>query len=535
MVRQVLIVSALLVPVFVSTGCAPKNVRQADVVAKQGDWETALTQYRLAAVDRPNDKSIVERIRKAEQEVALVYMKRAADANAAGHLGEAGDMWKKALELTTDAKVQEQIKAAIAENSSALEYYGDISAEFYSWPDAIGAYGALLTVTPENVELLERFRASKREYAGELTLAADDLAKRDLKGSALVANLRALQQDPMQPGAFDRVSNLRKEIANSTRVDLGSVRIDDHGYKGLAVALAPKLSARIDDYPPYGPTKENGAVPAEFKVVIESFSKGDSVVKGVDVLPNEMVQPTEPVPNPAIPEQEKKLAGLDRELKKLQADLKKTLPGKGPKPTPSTKKKIAADNEAKRLKGLELARAVDAKRKEIAAEKLALAALPATVPPPRLPATWELPWAETVRVVEAKVRFEVREKDFEQPMTITLTHKVEHKDRQHDGNEKQGMLPDRLELPTYEAMCAQIAEKFAAEGPEVIARARARRVERMIAEGRSKQKMGDEEAALNAYVETMFMVGSDQLPEDAAVLVAKEAENEKLKEILGTK
>lgn len=524
------------VTVVAVLGCAPKKVRQADSLAKQGDWERALTEYRLATVEHPNESGIKERIAKAEKEVAVLYLARAEAANAAGRLGEAGDLWRKAIELSPDPAVQEKARLAIADNSAALEYYGDISAEFFAWDDAIGAYGALLTVQNDSVDLLERYRASKREQAGELTLASDELSRRDLKGAALVASLRAMQHDPMVPGGFDRVTELRKSLAGRTKVDV-ELKLEDHGYKGLGLALTPKLTPRLDDYPPYAPTRDGNAIPATLLVSIESFSKADSVVKGSETLPNELPQPTEPVPNPAIEEQKKKIAGLQAELKSLQAELKKTLPGKSAKPAPSAKKKkkLAAEAEKKRVLGLELARKVDAKRKEIWSEKQLLTALPAKVPPPPLPKTWELPWTETTRHVEAKVRFEIREKDGETPIFVTLTHRIEKKDRAYEGNEKQGMMPDKLELPSWDALCADLAEQFVAEGPAVIAKARERRVEKLLAQGRTKLKMNDDEAALDAFVDALFILGPEQLPQDAAVLVATEAENERLKEILGTK
>src|SRR5688500_14340523 len=271
--RRFLLMCATLVAVV---GCAPKQVRQADSLAKQGDWERALTEYRLAAVEHPSENGIRERIAKAEKEVAVLYLARAEAANAAGRLGEAGDLWKKAIELSPDSAIQDRARTAIADNSAALEYYGDISSEFFAWDDAIGAYGALLAVQNDSVDLLERYRASKREQAGELTLAAADLSTRDLKGAALVASLRAMQPDPMTPGGFDRVSNLRKELIGRTKVDL-KLDVVDHGYKGLANALAPKLAPRIDDYPPYGPTKDPQAIPATLLVSIESFAKADTV------------------------------------------------------------------------------------------------------------------------------------------------------------------------------------------------------------------------------------------------------------------
>lgn len=528
------IVTICVATVVFTAGCAAKKVRQADAVAKQGNWEEALAEYRVAAAEHPNDKKINERIQQASREVALLDVKKAETSNAAGKLGEAGDLWKQALDLTDDPTVRQSVTDSIGANASALEYYGDISSQFYSWQDAIGAYGALLIVRPNDVDLLERYRQAKREFAGDLNLASDELNRKDLAGAALVASLRALQNDPMQSGAFDRVANLRRTIAGRSKVALNEVKIEDKGYHGLGLALSPKLTRKIADYPPYGPTKDPEAVPAVFVVTIDSFDKSETEAKGEDVLPNEIPPSKEPVPNPAVAEQQKKIEKLVADLGGMQSDLKKLMPPKSAqRPTPSTHKKaLAPDAEAKRLAGLDLARKIDAKRKDIAAAKTELAALPLTVPPPAPPATWTLPWTDVTRTVTAKVKFEIDEKDGDGPVVIELTKSVTHKDRTHKGNEKQGMLPDPLELPTFDVMYNELAEQFQ-DGAQVIGQARSRRVERLLAEARTKKQMGDDDASLNAFVESLFILGPDGLPKDAQIQLAKDTDNEQLKEILG--
>src|SRR5439155_1288784 len=139
----------------------------------------------------------------------------------------------------------------------------------------------------------------------------------------------------------------------------------------------------------------------------------------------------EPIPNPAIADQQKKVAGLEKDLSGLQSDLKKAIPPRGGRPQPSAKKRaLSADAEAKRQQGLSLARSIDAKKKEIA-------------------------------------------------------------------------------------------------------QARARRVDRLLALARTKKASGAEDESLNAYVESLFLLGP-QAPDDAKVAVAREADTEQLKEILGS-
>jgi len=535
-----LLVMLLAVSGVLLAGCAKKRtLKKADQVAKTGDWETALTQYKLAAADHPGDKDVVDRVRRAEREVAQLYIQRAADANVKGDLGEAGDLWRKALEMSIDPSTQELVKAEIFANSSSLEYFGDISGDFYAWEDALGAYGALLLVQPNNIELLEKFREAKREFAGDLTIASDELTRKNLKGAALVTSLRALAHDPLQQGAFDRVTYLRKDLAGRSRVAIQGVEVEemDRGAKTFSLALVPVLTTKIDDFPPYGPTKDPKALSANFVAVIEDVKKTETAVTGEDILPNTIPASKTPVVNPAIGEQEKVVAGLNKELRELQDQVKKSKPGKQKKAKPAktaaAKKKLAQIDEAKRKEGLELARQVDKKRKEIASALSDLKALPTTVPPPAPPETFALAWKDVTRTVTAKVRFELREKDFGEPITLTLTKSMTRSDRTSNGDEKQGVFPDPLELPSFEAMYQELATEFT-EGAAVIATARARRVERLLAEARNKKAMGDDEAALDGFVESLFLLGAEELPQDAAVDVAKNAENEKLLEILGS-
>lgn len=510
-------------------GCATHApIKQADTIAKTGDWEAALTGYRAALKEQPNDKTINERVHKAEIEVAKIYLQRASEANDAGRLGEAGDLWKKAYDLDGDPDFQQQIKDAISANESALEYFGDISMDYYSYDDAIGAYGALLIVEPQSVDLIERYRAAKREYAGDLSLTAEDLSKRNLRGAALVASLRALQNDPMTPGAFDRATSLRKELVGATKVSLPEVKVEDHGYRALGLALVPKLAPKLNAWPPYGPTRDPNAIKGAFVATIEEFSKEETSKKGVDQMPNTLPQPTEPVPNPEILVQKKKIAGLQRELHKLRDDLKKTLPskdGKRSRMSLTKRKRLAQLEEQRRQAGLVAARKVDAKRKEIAAAKVALAALPPTVPPPPLPKTWDLPWKEVTRTVTARVKFELRESDMDEPVTTTITRTVTHTDRTHEGNGEQGVMPDALDLPGWDAMCAEVASQFV-DGTQVIAQARTRRVEKLLAQGRAKHAMGNDDEALEAYIDAMFILGPDALPQDAQQLVGKASDDE---------
>lgn len=517
-----------------SAACASHQTRTGDTLAGAGDWESALIQYRLAAQEDPNDARLRRKISTAEDKVIAIWTRRGDDANAAGQLGEAGAWWVKAIELSAkraeesgsaseDAKLGRDTKAwrRIEANATALEYFGDVAAAQANHEDAVGVYGALLKVHPDRVDLVQKHLEGKRAFAAELFARARAFADRDLLGAALVTDLRALQHDPMQEKAFASGSRLRKDLRARNRVNLTMDRVDHKGFKAFGAALSRVIAPRLDEFAPYGPTRDPDAKKARLAITVETFSKDETTVKGTAEMPNTIPPSTIPVPNPAVAEQKKVIDGLEATLAGHRKELKAAVAraarrGKG--------KPMDED-------GLAAARAVDATRLELQSAKERLAALPATVPPPLPPPTWTLPWEETSRWVEARVRFEIHEPEFALPISLVLTQRIERSDRTHEGHERQGVEPDALTLPTYEELVASLATEFR-EGARVIEQARQHRVERLVETGRERMQAGDEAEALDAFVSVLFMMGPQALPEDAAAFVSRELEHDRFKEIL---
>jgi hypothetical protein len=123
------------------------------------------------------------------------------------------------------------------------------------------------------------------------------------------------------------------------------------------------------------------------------------------------------------------------------------------------------------------------------------------------------------------VRFEVKEKDMDSPVTMTLVRSITHSDKTHEGNGPQGLIPKALDLPGFESMCQELASQLV-DGAQVVAQARSRRVEKLLAAGRIKHSMGNDDEALEDYIESMFIAGPQALPKDAADLVGKASEEE---------
>ena len=514
--------TAVMLTAILVAGCAShKLVQQGDTLARVGDWETALVQYRMAVEKNPDDLVAKRRMDKAEREVIDVYVKRGNKANSEGHLAEAGMWWRKAILMTPDyERTQSSAWTSIEKNQTALEYAGDVAAGEMKHEEAMGVYGALLLVTPDQVELTQKHLESQRAFASSLHAQADALARRNLVGAALVTNLRALRYDPLQNEAFSDGNGFKRTLRSRTRVAIQEIRLDDKGYKGLAAPLLQRMVPHMEDYAPYGPTKDPGAVRAEFRVTIESFDKKEETKDGADELVNDEQPSTIPIPNPAIPEQRKKIASLEQKLAQQQTDLKRALA-----------KRKQNGGAAATDPGLELARAIDKTKIDIASSKAQLAKMPEKVAPPPPPATWTLPWKETTRTVVAAVKFEVIEPDFPDPIVIEMTETITRTDRTHDGDRKHRVDADPLALPPWEDMVAELATKLSA-GRNAIELARARRVNALIDRGRQQLTMRNDDEALDAFVAVLFMMGPAALPEDCAAFVAKELENDRLKDVV---
>lgn len=512
----------LIAAVAVLSACNGMHVKQGDKVAKVGDWETAMVQYRIA-VDANGDDTIAKRkLLKAEREVIALWTKRGNQANGDGRLGEAGTWWRKAVELTHPLeKTSGNAWHAIVKNATALEYHGDIAFGEQRYEEAIGTWSAVLLVDPDRGDIIEKNTDAQKKFATELHGLAHALAKRNLLGAALVTDLRALRYDPMQSEAFSAGSDLRRIIRSRTRVALQEIRLEDKGFKGLAGPLIGRLTPHMEDFPPYGPTKEPSAMRATFVVTIEDFERGEETKDGKDELVNEEVPSTVPITNPAIAEQKAKIAALDKKLADLKAKLKADIAAKrAGKP-----QSYGGDQ------GLEIARNVDQTKEDLAAAKRTLDGLPAKVPPPAPAPTWTLAWKETTRSVTARVRFEVTEPDFPEPMVLTLTETVSKTDRAHDGSSKHHMAPDALKLPGYDELVAELAKKLE-HGTNVVGDARQRRVDTLIERGREHLHHGRDSEALDAFVAVLFLSGPQALPADAATFVAKTLEHDRFKDVI---
>ena len=519
---------------LVSGGCLGAHTKDADTLARTGDWETALIQYRIASAAHPNEMGLYNKIDHAEEKVVAIWTKRGFDSNEEGRLGDAGEWWRRAIDLQAE-RVEEgrafgdpkEMKAwkAIVANMSALEYYGDVAVAEERHEDAIGVFGAILRATPERVDLVEKHLAAKRAFAGELFTAADGLKRRDLLGAALVSDLRALQHDPMQPQAFHDGTELRRALRARTRIALQDEKVEDKGFKALGAGIGRKMTAKLGDFAPYGPTRDPLAKKAAFKVTIEEFARNESTQEGEDPRPNTIAPSTVPVENPAIAVQTEVVKSLERDLALHQKALKTALAEKARRNKKPIQGAPVVDDA-----GLAAARALDKTRAELDAAKATLAALPAKVAPPAPPATWSLAWKETTRTVEARVRFEITESEFAEPVTMVITHRAQRTDRSHAGNAPQGVEADPLVLPSFEELTGDLSAQFA-DGATVIDQARARRVGALVERGRADVKNGREEEALDAFVTVIFMAGPAALPEDAAAFLSRRLEHDRLKEI----
>ena len=506
----------------VIAGCTGTHVKQGDKVAAVGDWETAMVQYRIA-VDANGDDTVAKRkLLKAEREVIALWTKRGHASNSAGKLGEAGTWWRKAVELTHPTeKTSGNAWRAIVKNATALEYHGDVAFGDHRYEEAIGTWSAVLLVDPNRGDIVEKNTEAQKKFAAELHGLAHGLAKRNLLGAALVTDLRALRYDPMQSEAFSAGSDLRKIIRSRTRVALQEIRLEDKGFKGLSGPLIERLTPHMEDFPPYGPTKDPAAMRATFVVTVEDFEKKEETKDGKDEVPNDEIPPTDPIANPAIPVQKAKIAALDKQMADLKAKLKADL----------SAKRAGKPQEYGGDKGLEIARSIDQAKEELASEKRVLEGLPAMVPPPPPPATWTLAWKETTRSVTARVRFEVTEPDFPLPMVLTLTETVSKTDRSHGGSQKHHLNLDPLQLPPYEDLVNELTKKLE-HGTKVVGDARERRVNTLIEKGREHLHNGRDSEALDAFVAVLFLMGPQALPQDAAAFVAKSLEHDRFKDVV---
>jgi hypothetical protein len=154
---------------------------------------------------------------------------------------------------------------------------------------------------------------------------------------------------------------------------------------------------------------------------------------------------------------------------------------------------------------------VAAKRAALDAANAKLAALPDDVTLPAGQAAWTLAFKDVTRTAKAKVRFELVEPDFPEPVVLEREVSANAKDRTYDAYLDHGVQADPLELPPVETMIGQLADE-AADGIDVLKSARDRRAHRFVEEAERARTAGQEDEALDACVGAVFVGGADALP-----------------------
>ena len=553
MKRRILRPAAFSVLVLLISACATGHVRTGDRLAKEGKWEEALAAYRTAKKESATNR-VFKRIERAEIAIAEGYVRKGVEAAKADAMPEAAEWWKQASELRPNDRKPGSARVVIAEHAAKLEACGQASMKAKKWENAFRCYEALQIAYPDRFDLSEKIEKAHKQFAAQLDENAQKLADKGLTGAALVVSMRSRAHDPLQADAFERESRYRKELAATSLIDVDGVTLDDRGFWGLGAYLKPALTRRLGEYPPYGPTKNPKAQAAVFVVTVEDFGWWDDVSHGVTKKAVENAKPAEgeeKVANPEHAVQKALVVTLEREVKAMET-------AAAPEPTPEPEEDGGDAKGKKRKKSSKSAKkttkAKDAgddaklappprtptqeqiakKRTALEAAKAKLAELPETVTPAEAAAHRFVPWTDVTRIVEARVRFEVREADFSEPVVKTLTLQVEAKDRTHGGSAEHGEEADKLEVASVEELVAQLAEKLAGPGTETLAEARARRADRWIERGRAARTAGSEDEALDLYVRALFARGVEggELPGDAATVLAVRLEKASVQDIV---
>ena len=532
-----------LVLALLSSACASRT-HQADDFAKRGDWEHAYEEYRAASAARPEDQDLIDKKNHAQKQLAAQWTTLGINAMAAGKLPEAGEWWRKAIELRPADQGPKTARGVVAANAQALEQFGDQAVTQKKYLDAIQAWGPLLLNSPERIDLSNKNSDAHRLYASDLEAQADVLVKKNLLGAALVADLAALKNDPMHPTAYAHSSDLRKTIVSRTAVSIPAVTMEDNGWYGLGAALVPRLNSRLGQFPPYGPTKSQTAIPAQLVVTIQDFSWADTTEHGIEAHPEKAGSGSGKVANPRYEAQKKVVAALEREAKTMEAGASLSANPSSPwitpvpaatpiaTPAPAAKgaKPVAAATPAKPARKPLTARAatpddIAKKRDELEKAKTELAAIPEQIESSQN-SNYYSPWTKTTRTAHAKVRFEVRESDFTEPVFKEQEFSFEAADRASEADAAHGLASDPLKLPTIEQMIDSLADKFV-DAIDVLKDARDRRAERLLDQGRQHHTQGADDEAIDSYVSAMFLLGSGGLPKDAHDLLASRGVDEK--------
>lgn len=502
----------------------------------------------LACAPRsPADRAAVEASR-LQREAAELYVRRGREAERTKDYAAAAEWWRQAALLDPEGSAERRIRRAAAE----IERFGDVSVGAKKFEDAFLCYGALLQVEPDLPQIIKKNDAAHASFGEERHRAAAALEKEELLGAAFATELQALRHAPLHPEAFSSAARLKLELLTRNHVAVQGIEMHDRGFWGLGEALVPRLDERLREEAPLGPTRARPWIAGRVRVEIERFEWWDETRFGIE---RKKMDP-EALALVEMPEAEAEEGGIAGAARDLVAN-----------PEHDARAFLVGETELEVERLQAILRLADAPRPEPPKkikQKSQLAATPVRTPvPPRPPtaeqvenlqadledrrdsvgrvatnldrskakARWILPWRETTRTVEARVRFELHEFSAPEPDVILRTLRVTEADRTHPGSALHGVDPDRFEIAALDVLEARLADAFVNE-VDVLGQARARRAARVIARGRRALEAGDVETALDAFVDALFLVGPDKLPDDAAAVIAFRLEHDRFRSIL---
>lgn len=490
-------------------------------------------------------------------------MLRGRETARTGDYAAAAEWWRQAALLHPEGSAERRIRRAAAE----IERFGDRSVESKRFEDAFLCYGALLQVEPDLPQIIVKNDRAHASFGEELHAKAVELDARELAGAAFATELRALHHAPLHPQAFANAARLRLELLARNHIAVQGIEMHDHGFWGLGEALVPRLNERLREETPLGPTRAKPWIAGRVRVQIESYEWWEETRFGIErkkMDPEALAL----VEMPAIEAEEGGLSGsgpeaAERDLvanpehdaraflvaeTEIEAErLQSILRDAGtPVPTPTPEAPPKRNKKRRKKKEPEpvaapvrtpipprppSAEEVEGLQADLEDRRDSLGRVATNLDRSKAKARWILPWRETTRVVEARVRFELHEFAAPEPDVLVRTLRVTDADRTHPGSALHGVDPDRFEISTLEALDDRLADAFVSE-VDVLGQARARRATRVIAAGRSALDAGDVETALDAFVDALFLVGPDKLPEDAAAVIASRVEHDRFRSIL---
>lgn len=469
-------------------------------------------------------------------------MQRGREAEREGDLAAAAEWWRQASLLDPESGALRRLRRRARE----VERFGDRAVEARRYRDAFLSYGALLHLEPDVPELIRKNDAAHAALGEELHANAIALEARGLEGAAFATELQALHHAPLHPDAFTAAARLKAELLTRNHVAVQGIEIEDGGAWGFAEALVPRLEVRLREQPPLGPTRAKPWIAGRVRVSVERFEWWDDTRFGIErkkmdpaalALVDMSVEEVEEGALLAVEDVERDLVAnpehearaflvseTEAELERLHALLR------GPEPTPKPKRGATPVRTPfpPRPPAPEAAEKLEA---DLEARRDGLGRVPVNLDRGKARARWILPWRETTRTADARVRFELHEIAAPEPDVVTLTLSASALDRTHPGNATHDVDPDPFELPELAALEEKLADAFVAR-VDVLGKARERRAARLLAQARESLETGDIDGALDAFVDVLFLVGPDKLPDDAAAVIAHRLEHDRFRNVL---